>query len=200
MTPNDILTYWLGDPDSDSYPESRMKLWFGHAPEVDADMRQRFMGAYDDAVAGRLDEWETTPRGRLALILLLDQFSRNLFRDQARMYAADDKAAQLALLTIGDGWHLQHYAPLERLFIYLPLEHAENLALQKFCLQLFQRMEQQAEPGSPDLDLLRNLTGYARKHLDVIQQFGRFPHRNAILGRENTPEEKVYLATPGAGF
>jgi uncharacterized protein (DUF924 family) len=200
MKPIDIITYWLGSPDSPSYPEARMKLWFGHAPEVDAEMRERFMSIYEKAAAGELTEWETDPKGRLALILILDQFSRNLFRDQARMYAADERAAQLALATIGDGWHLQHYAPLERLFIYLPLEHTESLPLQKFCVRLFQQMESAAGEDSPDIDLLRNLTQYAHKHHDVVAEFGRFPHRNAILGRTNTAEEEKYLATPGAGF
>jgi uncharacterized protein (DUF924 family) len=194
---SDILTYWLGDPQSSSYPEWRNPLWFGHKPEVDQYMRDHFMDAYRAAAAGELDHWTESAHGHLALILLLDQFSRNLFRGDAAMYAADDRAVDLSLRLVESGRHLT-YHPLEQLFIYLPLEHAENVSLQRMCVRLFDRLVEEV----PDTDRPRyaGLLDYAHKHRDVVEKYGRFPHRNAILGRPNTPAEEEYLATPGAGF
>jgi uncharacterized protein (DUF924 family) len=179
-TPDDVLEFWFaGDP------STLRKEWFQKSAEFDATCA-RFTGALRDAKAGAFDHWTATPRGTLALIILLDQLSRNLHRNSPEAYAADPKARQMARAAVAQGFD-QILHTTERMFVYLPFEHSEDLADQVEAVRLF-------------ITLGADLARYAEGHRDVIRRFGRFPHRNAVLGRVSTPEELAYLARPDAGF
>ncbi len=193
----DVLTFWLGDPDSDSYPESRMKLWFSKSDETDAEIRERFGEAVIAAGRGELDAWTSTPRGRLAVIILIDQFTRNIYRGSGDMYQFDHHALQLALDAIERGEDAQLHM-LERLFLYLPLEHSEEIEHQRRCVALFEHMVDHAPDSAKDM--ATGLLDYAVKHMVIVERFGRFPHRNELLGRPSTDEEIAFLAEPGSSF
>lgn len=184
IQPSEILDFWF-----ESDASIRRKQWFDKAPEFDACCG-RFTAAIRAARAGHLDHWAATPRGALALIVLLDQLSRNVFRGTAEAFAADRHALRIARGMIASGFDTT-LAPIERMFVYLPFEHAESLDDQNESVRLFECLSEALGPDT---------AGYAHRHRDVIRQFGRFPHRNAVLGRVNTPEETEYLAQPGAGF
>jgi uncharacterized protein (DUF924 family) len=184
ITPDQVLHFWFaGDP------TVRRKTWFEKNIAFDSGCNC-FVDALREAKLGRLDSWAETPRGTLALLILLDQMSRNLHRGSPETYAADGRARAVARDALGRGFD-QQVGPVERMFFYLPLVHSENLADQDDATRLFAVVRE--ELGEP-----ANESG--RGHRDVIRRFGRFPHRNAILGRVNTPAEEVYLAEPGAGF
>jgi uncharacterized protein (DUF924 family) len=195
---DEVLTYWFGDPAAAGWPFVKAELWFGHAEATDEEIRERFRARYDALMAEPLDALlQGSPRERLARILVFDQFTRNMFRGSGAMYDADPRALDIALDLIvrGDDARL---LPLERVFVYLPLEHAEHPVLQRQCVRLFARLLEDAPSGQRPL--FTNYLEYAHKHEAVVAQFGRFPHRNALLGRANTPQEAEYLAQPGAGF
>jgi uncharacterized protein (DUF924 family) len=180
MTIDDVLDYWFaGDP------ATHRAVWFEKDPDFDAACT-RFTDALLDAKSGSLDHWTETPRGTLALIILLDQLSRNLHRGSPESYAADAKARQIAGAAVAKGFD-RSLGPVECLFMYLPFEHSEDLADQDEGVRLF------ATLGDEQSD-------WARRHREVIVRFGRFPSRNAALGRTCTPEEEAYLAESGAGF
>jgi uncharacterized protein (DUF924 family) len=182
--PSEILEFWFeGDA-----AEHREK-WFEKDAAFDT-LCARFTGAIRAARAGRYDHWAATPRGALALIILLDQLSRNVFRGSAEAYAADPHAREIARATIDAGFDTQ-LTPVERMFVYLPFEHAETIADQNESVRLYEALRDAL--GEKSID-------YVARHRDVILRFGRFPHRNAVLGRISTPEEEAYLAQPGAGF
>lgn len=191
MNPADVLEFWFGAPGSAEHGSLR-KCWFEKDPAFDAEIRRRFLALVDEAAAGRLDDWADRPEGLLALIVLLDQFPRNLFRDAPRAFATDAQALALAQQALTQGVDAQ-LMPVARAFIYLPFEHSEDLAMQDRAVALFSALAQHGEAFASYLD-------YAERHRDVIRRFGRFPHRNAILGRASTPEEIAFLARPGAGF
>lgn len=157
--------------------------WFRKDPAFDADFRERFLAAHEQAARGELDAWMQTPEGALALLILLDQFPRNAFRDTARMFATDDQARGLAERAIALG-HDQTIDAELRVFFYLPLEHSENPADQQRAVELVKPLGGEYER-------------YAIVHQDVIQRFGRFPHRNTILGRASTPAETEFLKSGG---
>lgn len=183
--PAAVLDFWFGPP-----PRAPRAEWFRKDPAFDETIRARFGDLVDAALAGRL-HWPGSAGG-LAQILVLDQFPRNLFRGQARAFAGDARALALASALIDDGSHLVLH-PLERWFVYLPLEHAEDLVQQDRCVALFEALAAEHPSMAGALD-------YAERHREVIRRFGRFPHRNAALERVSTPEELAYLATPGSGF
>ena len=191
MNPADVLEFWFGAPGSAEHGSLR-KCWFEKDPAFDAEIRRRFLALVDEAAAGRLDDWADRPEGLLALIVLLDQFPRNLFRDAPRAFATDAQALALAQQALAQGVDAL-LMPVARAFIYLPFEHSEDLAMQDRAVALFAALAQHGEAFASYLD-------YAERHRDVIRRFGRFPHRNAILGRASTPEEIAFLARPGAGF
>ncbi|MCW5597279.1 MAG: DUF924 domain-containing protein [Rhodocyclaceae bacterium] len=191
MNPADVLEFWFGAPGSAEHGSLR-KCWFEKDPAFDAEIRRRFLALVDEAAAGRLDDWADRPEGLLALIVLLDQFPRNLFRDAPRAFATDAQALALAQQALAQGVDAL-LMPVARAFIYLPFEHSEDLAMQDRAVALFSALAQHGEAFASYLD-------YAERHRDVIRRFGRFPHRNAILGRASTPEEIAFLARPGAGF
>ncbi|NMF85069.1 DUF924 family protein [Nodosilinea sp. P-1105] len=189
----DILNFWFDDPHrpSSEYGQQR-QIWFKKDPTFDATIRQRFLVDYQQAAAGQLAPWQAQPRSCLALLLLLDQFPRNLFRGDPRSFATDDQALAIAHQAINQGFD-QALVPVERLFIYLPLEHSESLADQNQCVALIEALHQHSPQFEAPLD-------YAYRHQQVIQRFGRFPHRNQVLGRTTTPEEAAFLKQPGSGF
>jgi len=179
-TPEEVLTYWFeGGPD-------RTARWFGAGPATDAEVRRRFGDTLERAARGELDEWAATPRGRLALVVVLDQFSRNVHRGTARSFAQDSRALALCLEGLGRGED-RALAPVERAFFYMPLQHAEDAGVQERSVACFERLAAEAPDVAGFLD-------YARQHRDAIARFGRFPHRNATLSRRSTPEEDAFLA------
>ena len=177
----DILNFW--------FDEIQPEQWFQKSDDFDRQIIDRFATDFDQAVQGKFDGWTDIAEGSLALIILLDQFSRNMFRDTPKAFSGDDKALAVARQSVEQGFD-QTLEPSKRSFMYLPFEHSEDMDDQKRCVELFEAMKEDHPLGYD----------YALRHMAVIEQFGRFPHRNAILGRENTDEEAVYLAQPGAGF
>jgi uncharacterized protein (DUF924 family) len=184
----EVLSFWFGD--AIEYG-TRLKQWFEKNAAFDDAIRARFLTVYEDAAAGRLSQWRASPPECLAFIVVLDQFSRNLFRNDARAFAADPLALETARDAIARGVDRQ-LLPVERQFVYLPFEHSESLEDQRRCCALMEELKAFPETNS--------LPEWAQKHMAVIERFGRFPHRNAALGRASTPEEVEYLAQPGAGF
>jgi len=178
----DILEFWFEDMDLTREREKR-DVWFKSTPEFDQAIHDNFLSAYEDAAAGRLDEMKVSREGCLALILILDQFSRNLFRNNPQAFAADAKAREFARYALDNGFD-RGLSDFVRVFFYLPFEHSEDLADQELSVKLFSPMNNE------------NTTNAAIGHHDAIARFGRFPHRNAVLGRENTPEEEEYLKDP----
>lgn len=189
MDPAEVLDFWFGAPGSPEHGTARA-LWFTKSADTDAQMRARFGAELETALRGERDGWATTPCGALALILLLDQFTRNIHRDTARAFAGDAKALILARKLVEDGAD-QALPPHERWFVYMPFEHSERLADQHEGVRLFERLAS---------DGLADPLPWAIKHREVIQRFGRFPHRNEILGRASTPEEIAFLGQPGSRF
>ena len=174
----EILEFW--------FAAEVKPLWFASTPEFDEALRERFLATYRAAATGQLEDWERTPLGALALVIVLDQFPLNLFRGQPESFATEAAARAVTDRAIARGFD-QEMSPEQRLFLYLPFMHGEALADQERSVRLFQ----QAAGLEKSLD-------FARHHRDLIRRFGRFPHRNAILGRESTPQEITYLASPEA--
>jgi uncharacterized protein (DUF924 family) len=189
-TPGEILDFWFGREGEEGYGEFR-EAWFTKDPEFDREVRDRFEDAYEEAAAGELDHWKDEARICLALIILLDQFPRNMFRGDPKTYAADDKARAAARHAVEHAYD-RELLPYGRLFAYLPFEHSEELEDQRLSVELFRGLA--AEMGSEDL------LGYAVHHLEIIERFGRFPHRNEILGRATSPEEAEFLRGPDSSF
>lgn len=192
MTPQTVLDFWFGAPEP-----RRSQLWWGKDPALDEEIRARFAGPREQAIAGQLQDWEASPRGRLALILLVDQFSRNLFRNSPRAFAHDALAQRWSLEGLELGLDRQLGA-LERLFFYLPLEHSEDLADQERAVALFEELVVTAPPE--ERAERAGYLDYARRHRAIIARFGRFPHRNDVLGRLSTPDEAAFLQQPGSSF
>jgi uncharacterized protein (DUF924 family) len=191
MSPDarDVLDFW--------FAEESAACWYVADARFDDSIRQRFGRLAEAAAEDRLDDWAETPSGWLALLILLDQFSRNLHRDDGRAWAQDVKAQSLALSGIASG-NDRKLPPLQRVFAYMPLEHAESVPLQRRSVELFDALRN--DVPAEQRARFDEFFVYAGKHRDVIERFGRFPHRNALLGRANTPDETAYLAQPGSGF
>ena len=186
-----VLDFWFGAPDSPDYGHKR-KIWFTKDAAFDAQLRERFGALIDAAVAGELDGWSATPRGTLALVIVLDQFSRNGHRGSARAFAGDDKALALARELVSTGADRQLPTVYHRVFAYMPFEHAESVDAQRESLRLFGELA--SEPDCADFH------DYAVRHAKVIDRFGRYPHRNAALGRVSTDAELAFLREPGSSF
>ncbi|MGG6237053.1 DUF924 family protein [Nodosilinea sp. AN01ver1] len=190
----EILRFWFGDSaDPEGEYGQQRKVWFKKDSAFDDAIRQRFLGDVERAIAGELDTWRSQPRSCLALVLLLDQFPRNLFRGKAKSFAGDRAALATAYYALDRGYD-QQVLPVERMFFYLPLEHSENLADQERSVEVVRSLH------AADPEKLESTLDYALRHRDVIQRFGRFPHRNEVLGRETTPEEAKFLQQPGSRF
>ena len=184
---DDVLDAWFrGDP------SVARAEWFRKDEAFDAAIRDRFGALVEAALQGAHRDWDATPAGALARVLLLDQFTRNIFRGTPRAFAGDGLALEAArsMLQRGDDRAL---APLQRVFAYLPYEHAEDATAQRKSVRLFEALERE-EPSTTDF------AEYARRHAAVIERFGRFPHRNAVLGRTSTAEETAFLREPGSSF
>jgi uncharacterized protein (DUF924 family) len=181
----DILAFWI--PNGTAARDE----WFRKDPAFDAAIRTHFSAPIDAALNGAYAAWETGPRGALALVLLLDQFTRNVFRDTPKMFVGDARALQVARGAVNAGLD-QALLPFERSFMYLPFEHAEDPAAQETALALFARLAEETGLASP--------LEWAEKHAVVIRRFGRYPHRNALLGRASTPDELTFLAEAGSRF
>lgn len=189
--PQQVLDFWFGDGLSLDWPsEDRSALWFRGGPALDAQIRERFGPLVDQALDGGLTEWEPAITHRLALVILLDQFTRNVHRGQARAFAGDGRAQRLVLQSLA----LEQDAELPaigRVFFYMPLMHAESPALQDECVIKFEALHRQSPP-----ELQARLDGNLKaaiEHAEIVTQFGRFPHRNNVLGRTSTPEEEAFL-------
>lgn len=174
MLPSKVVSFWR---------DAGTKKWFGKDPAFDAEFRDKFLAAHEAAAANGLDMWAATPEGSLALLILLDQFPRNCFRGTERMFATDAKALEVAAAAVANGQDQKLDEEL-RAFVYLPFEHSEELADQDRSVELFTPLGE---------EMLR----WADMHRDIIRRFGRFPHRNEILGRESTPEEIEFLKAGG---
>jgi uncharacterized protein (DUF924 family) len=183
---DEILDFWFAQGKEAEYAQRR-RVWFRKDPSFDQAIRTRFRTDYEQAAAGKLNDWQESAQGCLALILLLDQFPRNMFRGEAQSFATDDQALKVAQYAIAQGFD-QKLPPIRRMFIYLPFEHSENVEHQHQAVQWMQQLQ------------IEDVTAYAIKHRAVIERFGRFPHRNKILGRLNTAEEEEFLQQPGSSF
>jgi len=188
--PQEVLDFWFGAPGSAPFGKPR-DCWFTKSAATDELIRDRFGGAVEEALRGELRHWaDGESRGALALILLLDQFTRNIFRDSARAFAGDEEALAVARQLVGEGRD-RRLAPIERWFAYLPFEHSESIDDQRESLRLFGELAREG---------LTEPLAWAQKHHDVIARFGRYPHRNALLGRPSTAEEIEFLGQPGSRF
>lgn len=193
-TINDIHQFWFGPLDEFGMcAGDRNALWFKASEENDASCRTRFGDLVEQALAGELDSWEHRDDGLIALVLLLDQVTRNIYRGTARAFAGDARALTLAQNAIATG-HYQRLPAIHQVFLYLPLEHCEDPDVQEECVTLFEELA--VVTGNEDID---GFTRYAVAHRDVIAQFGRFPHRNTLLGRASSQAELDYLEKHG-GF
>lgn len=189
-----VLDFWFGPPDDPGHHQPRT-MWFKKDDAFDALIAQRFGPLIAQALVGGIDDWLAKPvqaLPALARVIVLDQFTRNVFRGTARAFAGDGMALQTARALVASGAD-RTLSPVQRQFAYLPFEHAEDLSHQRTSVQLFQQLAVD-DPASA------GLVDWARKHLDIVARFGRFPHRNAALGRASTDEEAAFLLTPGSGF
>jgi uncharacterized protein (DUF924 family) len=186
-TAREVLDFWFGREGEPGYGEFR-EAWFRKDPEFDQQVRDRFEALHEAAVTGGLDGWKEEARSCLALVILLDQFPRNMFRGDPRSYATDRKAQETAGYAVDRAFDRELPA-FQRMFLYMPFMHSEDLEHQRRSVELFRGL------GGED-----DATGYAVRHMEIIERFGRFPHRNEILGRRTTPEEAEFLTQPGSSF
>jgi uncharacterized protein (DUF924 family) len=186
-----VLDFWFGQPGSEEFGSER-KVWFSKDDGFDLGVAKAFGNTIEKALRGELDRWAESATGALARVLLLDQLTRNAFRGQPRAFAGDAQALAAAGSMVGSRQD-EGLPPVMRAFAYMPFEHAEGLAMQDESVRLFSRLV----AAAPEL---AHMLAFAHRHRAVIDRFGRFPHRNAILGRASTPEEIAYLSQPGSGF
>ena len=186
-----VLDFWFGAPTSLDFGQSR-KAWFAKDDAFDRAIRDRFGALVEQTLRGEHDDWADDPPSALARIIVLDQFTRNAFRGTARAFAGDALALAAASRMVG-ARDDESLAPFMRTFVYLPFEHAERLAMQDESVRLFRRLV-------GDGDDPAKLVDFALRHRAIIERFGRFPHRNELLGRQSTAEEVAFLAQPGSGF
>lgn len=181
-----INAFWFGEADAPDYGRDR-EVWFKKDAAFDAQVQERFLRVVEAARAGQLDVMAESPEGAVALVVVLDQFPRNIYRGDSRAFASDAHALRIARAALAKGFD-QEVMPVMRKFLYLPFEHSEDLDDQERAVDLFKALG-----DDTGLD-------WAIKHYDIIKRFGRFPHRNAVLGRLSTPEEKAFLTQPGSAF
>ena len=194
-TPIDkIHAFWFGPLTTEGMSApSQHALWFTKREDTDRKIATQFQSLVEQALAGQLDEWTDSAEGLIALILLLDQFTRNIFRNSANAFAGDAKALEFAQIALFEKRHLT-LPPIHQVFLLMPLEHNEDLVVQEQCVEAFRALHERT--GLPQI---ADFSRYAVAHRDVIAQFGRFPHRNDILGRSSTEDELAYLEKHG-GF
>ena len=194
-----LLDFWFeGDPADCERPAELMKKWFSGSPEQDLSLKQQLGQLADAAATGDLNDWARTPRGRLALIILLDQLPRSIHRGAPEAFACDRKALDLCLDGL-DRAEDRNLHPLERIFFCMPLQHAESEDVQARSTQVFEELADSVST-EPLASVLRRTTNFAYEHRDIVARFGRFPHRNEALGRESTPAEIEYLRSGGPTY
>lgn len=185
-----VLDFWFGPEDEPGYGEWR-EAWFRKDEAFDDEVRERFGDLYEEAASGALDGWRDDARSCLALVILLDQFPRNMFRGDPRTHATDDKALEASKYAVDRA--LDRELPgFQRHFLYMPFMHSEDLEDQRRSVELFEILA-----GVPDST---DASSYAVQHMEIVERFGRFPHRNEVLGRTSTPEEAEFLGQPGSSF
>ena len=193
-----ILSFWFKEQElSAPQIDRRMDIWFGEDPVFDHEIKKEFADDVDRACKGKLNHWAAEPHGRLALILLIDQFRRNIYRNTAEAFSMDRLALKLcvegAMEKLDRG-----LTPIQRVFFYMPLQHAESKKVQAKAVELYNRLAESVSKTYQETFL--TVAQFAELHKDIIDRFGRFPHRNTLLGRENTPEEDEYLAGDSPDF
>ncbi len=194
----EVISYWFGELTDGLADQQHHSLWFAGGEEVDSDIKQKFGPLHQQLVKGELEHWLRHDLGRLASIIVLDQFSRNLYRGTAQAFAYDEQALKLAKEAIAQGVDLR--LPIDyRLFLYLPFEHAEDINEQEHCLALFQGLLEDAQSEHAKQQAQGYLS-FAEQHYDIVRQFGRFPHRNEALGRSSRQIELRYLAAEHSRF
>ncbi len=197
-TPDTLHDFWFGSSTDDAIvAQERAELWWIKKDDIDKLIQQRFAAYVQKAASNELDAWAVTPLGRLALILLTDQFPRNIYRNTPQSFACD----VLALAWCKEGLQANvqiALRPIERVFFYLPLEHSESLHDQEMAVALFQELVDRVDPSQKSV--FEGFLDYAVRHHQIIARFGRFPHRNQILGRASSPEELAFLQEPGSSF
>lgn len=194
-----VLTFWFGpEPATKTEADALFGRWFGAGAALDRDIESRFGAAARSAAEGRLDDWASSARGRLALILLLDQVPRHVHRGSAAAFEQDARALELTTSGIDTGMD-QELPVLERGFFYMPLQHAESSEAQQLSVRVYDALAQAAAAPAV-VPLLRSFADYARMHRDIVIRFGRFPHRNRQLGRDDTADERQYMQDGGPSF
>lgn len=197
-TPDAVLDTWLGSlAERETQPTAQASLWFRGGPKVDAQLTRDFGDVLHQARYGAYLDWRETPRSRLALVILLDQFSRNIHRDSPEAFATDALSLALVLDGIATGDDLG-LLPVERMFFYMPLQHAEDVGIQKLSIEKFTQLAEQSPENFQEM--AKNCLAYALRHQEIIERFGRFPHRNEILGRASSLEEIAFLKEPNSSF
>ncbi len=190
---NEILKYWFGRVENTVLPtQNRVRIWFGANPETDAEIRKNFLHDLEMAITREYDFWEGSSRGDLALIIILDQFSRNIYRKTPMAYAQDQQALDVCVRGI-ERQNDHELSLIERAFFYMPLMHAENKEMQSTSVRAFKMLVDLSFPEARPT--YESFFEYALRHYEVVDKFGRFPHRNAILGRNSTTEEERFLET-----
>jgi uncharacterized protein (DUF924 family) len=190
IRPDDVLQFWFGTVDGKGLTVPQEK-WFAKNPDFDQACRDGFGAAWEVARTGGYDDWQGLPRAALALVVLLDQIPRNIFRGDPRSYATDSKALEVARAALANGFD-ENLTPLENIFLFLPFEHSEKLDDQNQSVALADGL-----PPGEAFDRVRRI---ARRHREIVERFGRFPHRNVVLGRVSTAEEIAFLQEPESSF
>lgn len=195
-----ILDFWFGKlKDEEVPPQALSRMWWAKNRDIDEHIRKNFETDLLGAVKGELGDWESTPHGTLALIILLDQFSRNMYRDTRRAFSQDTLALSTAEKGIEKGFD-KGLHPVMRVFFYMPFMHSESKDMQKRSTALFGALEKDFTSPRELAEMLSDNMEYAERHRAIIERFGRFPHRNRILGRESTTEEIEFSKQPGSSF
>jgi uncharacterized protein (DUF924 family) len=195
--PSEVVTFWFGADEDD--PLARQEQWWVSGDEFDAKIERRFAPTLRAADQGELRDWRDEPTSLLALVLVFDQFSRNIFRGSARAFAWDEQSLALTDRAMETGMD-QQLSLVKRWFLYLPLMHTESIERQRQSVEVFDSLRQEADKGTEVRAALDGAVEFARHHRDIVEEFGRFPHRNEALGREPTDAEEAYLADDGARF
>lgn len=194
------MTFWFGDlKEGEMPPEEKMKMWWAKDDATDEYIRTNFESELLMAKKGELQKWKESPKGTLAFIILLDQFSRNIYRGTPAAFSQDSIALDTAARGIAKGFDKTLH-PAERVFFYMPYMHSEDIAIQEKSLQLFWGLEEEFKAFPKLSPTLSENSKYAEAHHDIIKRFGRYPHRNKILGRKSTDEEFEFLKQPGSSF
>ncbi|MDM3870429.1 DUF924 family protein [Porticoccus sp. W117] len=194
---HNVLDFWFGGGTDAEVASRQSGLWWGKSADVDRKIQENFEADLQTLVRGEHRDWLTAPEGTLAAIVVLDQFSRNMYRDSPRAFAQDAMALRLCLEGMDNGVD-QKLRPIQRVFFYMPLEHAESMKMQNRSVAVFEQLRDEAPEENKKL--FAGFVDFAEKHRVIIERFGRYPHRNKILGRESTAEEVEFLRQPGSSF